>query len=162
MVDKREFPDYYVSAADSASNRTVGRLLDQFKARFIVHQLMEGVPFSELRTTIELKDIGLFFEGLGYWAPQKIVQSYEDGIVVFSVKADIMDQLIASGVVDSRVLFHLKKMGEEADRFVQITNDLVRDFTIEYRKELAKYPDLFPSLFADSSSRGRWTEGDGP
>ncbi|MDZ4677899.1 MAG: SUMF1/EgtB/PvdO family nonheme iron enzyme, partial [Oligoflexia bacterium] len=153
-MDPREFPDYYVSAAGSASDRTVIRLFDQLKARFIVHQLMEGVAFKDLRTTIEMKDLGLFFEGLGYWAPQKISHSYgQDGLLHFSNSSPVIERLISSGVVDARVKFHLEMMLDEAKDFVQVLNSVTHEFMDSYKKEITKYPDLFPSLFVSDKSR---------
>jgi len=147
-MDAREFPDYYVSAAGSASDRTAIKLFDQFKARFVVHQLMQGVAFKDLRTTIEMKDLGLFFEGLGYWGPQKIEHSYsQDGVLQFANSSQVIERLIGSGVVDARVKFHLGMMLEEAKDYVQVLNSAVSDFMQEYKKEVTKYPDLFPSLF---------------
>lgn len=147
-MDPREFPDYYVSASGSASDRTVIKLFDQLKARFIVHQLMSGVAFKDLRTTIEMKDLGLFFEGLGYWAPQKIKHSYnQEGILQFESKSEVIERLIGSGVVDARVKFHLEMMMEEAKEFTQVLNSSMVEFMKEYKKEITKYPDLFPSLF---------------
>ncbi len=155
-MDAREFPDYYVSAAGSASDRTVIRLFDQLKARFIVHQLMSGVAFKDLRTTIEMKDLGLFFEGLGYWAPQKIEQSYnQEGILQFSNKSEVIERLIGSGVVDARVKFHLEMMIEEAKDFAQVLNSSIGEFMQEYKKEITKYPDLFPSLFVNEKSHNQ-------
>lgn len=147
-MDPREFPDYYVSAAGSASDRTLIKLFDQFKARFIAHQLMQGVPFKDLRTTIELKDLGLFFEGLGYWAPQKIEFFYnQEGILTFKNDSQVIERLIRSGVVDSRVRFQLEMMLDEAQDYVRVLNSTVSEFIQNYRREITNYPDLFPSLF---------------
>lgn len=155
-MDPREFPDYYVSAAGSASDRTMIKLFDQFKARFIAHQLMQGVAFKDLRTTIELKDLGLFFEGLGYWAPQKIEASYnQDGVLTFKNDSQVIERLIGSGVVDSRVKFHLEMMMEEAKDYAQVLNSTVGEFMQEYKKEITKYPDLFPSLFVHERTGGQ-------
>lgn len=155
-MDPREFPDYYVSAAGSASDRTMIKLFDQFKSRFIVHQLMSGVAFKDLRTTIEMKDLGLFFEGLGYWAPQKIEASYnQDGLLTFKSDSQVIEKLIGSGVVDSRVKFHLEMMMEEAKDYVQVLNSTVGEFMQEYKKEITKYPDLFPSLFVHERTGGQ-------
>lgn len=155
-MDPREFPDYYVSAAGSASDRTMIKLFDQFKARFIAHQLMQGVAFKDLRTTIELKDLGLFFEGLGYWAPQKIEFSYnQDGILTFRNDSQVIERLIGSGVVDSRVKFHLEMMLEEAKDYAQVLNSTVGEFMQDYKREITKYPDLFPSLFVHERTGGQ-------
>jgi len=153
-MDAREFPDYYVSAAGSASDRTVIRLFDQLKARFIVNQMMQGVAFKDLRTTIEMKDLGLFFEGLGYWGPQKIEHTYsQDGVLQFSNKSDVLERLIGSGVVDARVKFHLEMMIEESKDYVQVLNSSIGEFMQEYKKEITKYPDLFPSLFVNDKAQ---------
>lgn len=155
-MDAREFPDYYVSAAGSASDRTVIKLFDQLKARFIVNQLMQGVAFKDLRTTIEMKDLGLFFEGLGYWAPQKIEHTYnQDGVLQFSNKSEVIERLISSGVVDSRVKFHLEMMLEEAKDYVQVLNSSVNEFMQAYKQEITKYPDLFPSLFVNERAQAQ-------
>ena len=152
QMDPREFPDYYVSAAGSASDRTVIKLFDQFKARFIVHQLMQGVAFKDIRTTIELKDLGLFFEGLGYWAPQKIEASTSpEGVLTFRNDSQVIERLISSGVVDSRVKFHLEMMLDEAKDYVQVLNSSVGEFMQEYKKEITKYPDLFPGSFGSGN-----------
>lgn len=144
-MDPREFPDYYVAAAGSASDRTFIRLMDQLKARFIVHQMMEGVPYQNIRTTIELKDLGLFFEGLGYWAPQKIVATEAlDGVIQFANDSRTIEKLLASGVADSRVKFHLEMMLEESKDFTRVLNSVTGDFMATYKKEIAKYPNLFP------------------
>jgi formylglycine-generating enzyme required for sulfatase activity/MoxR-like ATPase len=143
----RDNPDYYVAASGSASDRTVIKLIDQFKARFIVHQLMQGVAFKDIKTTIEMKDLNLFFEGLGYWAPQKIVSSYnQDGTLEFKNDSQVIERLLGSGVLDSRVRFHLKMMIEEARDYAQVANSVVQDFVTEYKSEITKYPDLFPSM----------------
>ncbi len=153
-MDAREFPDYYVSAAGSASDRTIIKLFDQFKARFIVHQLMSGVAFKDLRTTIEMKDLGLFFEGLGYWAPQRIESTYsQDGVLQFANRSDVIERLIGSGVVDARVKFHLEMMLEEAKDFAQVLNSSIGDFMQQYKGEITKYPDLFPSLFVNGKAQ---------
>lgn len=155
-MDAREFPDYYVSAAGSASDRTIIKLFDQLKARFIVNQLMQGVAFKDLRTTIEMKDLGLFFEGLGYWAPQKIEHTYnQDGVLQFSNKSEVIERLITSGVVDSRVKFHLEMMLEEAKDYTQVLNSAINEFMQEYKKEITKYPDLFPSLFVNERAQAQ-------
>ncbi len=155
-MDAREFPDYYVSAAGSASDRTVIKLFDQFKARFIVNQLMQGVAFKDLRTTIEMKDLGLFFEGLGYWGPQKIDHVYsQDGVLQFSNKSEVIERLIGSGVVDARVKFHLEMMVEEAKDYAQVLNSSIGEFMQEYKKEITKYPDLFPSLFVNDRAQAQ-------
>jgi formylglycine-generating enzyme required for sulfatase activity/MoxR-like ATPase len=145
-MDPREFPDYYVSASGSASDRTVIRLIDQFKARFIVHQLMQGVPFKDIKTTVEMKDLNLFFEGLGYWAPQKIVSHFNtDGTLEFKNDSQVIEKLLGSGVLDSRVRFHLEMMIDEARDFVQVANSVTQDFMTGYKSEITKYPELFPS-----------------
>lgn len=145
-MDPREFPDYYVSASGSASDRTVIKLIDQFKARFIVHQLMQGVPFKDIKTTVEMKDLNLFFEGLGYWAPQKIVSHFNtDGTLEFKNDSQVIERLLGSGVLDSRVRFHLEMMIDEARDFVQVANSVTQDFMSEYKSEITKYPELFPS-----------------
>ena len=124
--------------------------MDQFRARFIVHQLMNGVRFKDLRTKIELKDLGLFFEGMGYWAPQTIKTSYNDaGVLTFENDSHVLENLSGSGLLDSRVRFHVDMMKDEARDFVQILNGIVGEFITEYRTEIAKYPELFPSLFAE-------------
>jgi len=152
QMDPREFPDYYVSAAGSASDRTVIKLFDQFKARFIVHQLMQGVAFKDIRTTIELKDLGLFFEGLGYWAPQKIEASTSpEGVLTFKNDSQVIERLISSGVVDSRVKFHLEMMLDEAKDYVQVLNSSVGEFIQQYKKEITKYPELFPGSFGSGT-----------
>ncbi len=145
-MDPREFPDYYVSAAGSASDRTVIKLIDQFKARFIVHQLMQGVAFKDIKTTVEMKDLNLFFEGLGYWAPRKITSHYnQDGTLEFKNDSQVIERLLGSGVLDSRVRFHLEMMVDEARDYVQVANSVTQDFMTEYKSEITKYPDLFPS-----------------
>ncbi len=145
-MDPREFPDYYVAASGSASDRTFIKLIDQFKARFIVHQLMQGVAFKDMKTTIEMKDLNLFFEGLGYWAPQKIVSSFNhDGTLEFKNDSQVIERLLSSGVLDSRVRFHLEMMLDEAKDYVQVANSVAQDFMTEYKSEITKYPDLFPS-----------------
>ncbi len=144
QMDAREFPDYYVSATSSASDRTVNKLIDQLKARFVIHQMMNGVDFKDLRTTIEMKDLGLFFEGLGYWAPQKIDSIMQDGMPQFKNNSLVMESLIGSGVVDSRVKSHLEMMLEEARDYVSVLNEITSDFMQEYKKEITKYPELFP------------------
>lgn len=155
-MDAREFPDYYVSAAGSASDRTVIKLFDQLKARFIVNQLMQGVAFKDLRTTIEMKDLGLFFEGLGYWAPQKIEHTYnQDGVLQFNNKSEVIERLITSGVVDSRVKFHLEMMLEEAKDYTQVLNSAINEFMQAYKQEITKYPDLFPSLFVNERAQAQ-------
>src|SRR5205085_1075486 len=133
----REFPDYYVAASGSASDRTVIKLIDQFKARFIVHQLMQGVPFKDIKTTIEMKDLNLFFEGLGYWAPQKIVSHYnQDGTLEFKNDSQVIERLLGSGVLDSRTRFHLEMMIDEARDFAQVANSVAQDFMAEYKSEI--------------------------
>ena len=147
LMDAREFPEYYVSAAGSASDRTFIKLMDQFRARFIVHQLMDGVAFKDLRTTITLKDFALFFEGLGYWAPQKIVASGDqNGVVTFSNDAHVIENLLGSGVLDSRVRFHVEMMLDEAKDYVQVLNSVVGDFTHNYNSEIARHTEIFPSV----------------
>ena len=147
-MDSREFPDYYVSAAGSASDRTLIKLLDQLKARKIVHQLMNDVPVSELKTSIEVPDIALFFEGLGYWAPQTISVRYaDDGIVEFEAHSDVIQNLIQSGVVDARTKYHLEMMVDEAKDFVNAANSTVREFMSRFKDEIAKYPNLFPGAY---------------
>ncbi len=146
-MDPREFPDYYVSAAGSASDRTVIKLIDQFKARFIVHQMMQGVAFKDIRTTVAMKDLNLFFEGLGYWAPQKITSSYnQDGTLEFKNDSAVIERLLGSGVLDSRTRFHLEMMIDEARDYVQVVNSVTQDFMSEYKSEITKYPELFPGL----------------
>ena len=146
-MDPREFPDYYVAAAGSASDRTFIRLMDQLKARFIVHQLMEGVPHQSLRTKIEMKDLGLFFEGLGYWAPQKIIASAaQDGVIQFANQSETIEKLLSSGVTGTRVKFQLEMMLEEAKDFTRVLNSVTGDFMTVYKKEIAKYPNLFPGV----------------
>ncbi|HVK62762.1 MAG TPA: AAA family ATPase [Bdellovibrionales bacterium] len=157
-MDSREFPDYYVSAAGSASDRTVIKLFDQLKARFIVHQLMEGVPFADLKTTIEVKDLGLFFEGLGYWAPQEIQHQYDNGLLTFRNDSSVIERLISSGIVDSRVKFHLEMMAEEAKDYTQVLNSVIGEFIAEYNKEIAQHPELFPSLFNSEAARNQATQ----
>lgn len=138
-------PDYYVTAAGSVSDRSFIQVYDQFKARFIVHQLMQGVPFKDLKTTVEMKDLNLFFEGLGYWAPQKIVShNNPDGTLEFRNDSQVIERLLGSGVLDSRVRFHLKMMLDEARDFVQVANSVTQNFMSEYKSEIAKYPELFP------------------
>ncbi|GIL17011.1 MAG: hypothetical protein BroJett040_07620 [Oligoflexia bacterium] len=155
QMDAREFPDYYVSATSSASDRTFIKLLDQLKARFIVHQLMNGVAYKDLRTTIEMKDLNLFFEGLGYWAPQKITPTYnQDGILQFNHESAVLDGLISQGVLDKRVKYQVEQMKDEAKDYAQVINTVVSDFIHAYRNEIVKYPELFPSLFANEKSRG--------
>ena len=149
-MDPREFPDYYVAAGGSASDRTVIKLIDQFKARFIVHQLMQGVPFKDIKTTIEMKDLNLFFEGLGYWAPQKITSYFnQDGTLEFKNDSQVIERLLGSGVLDSRVRFHLEMMIDEARDFSQVANSVTQDFMAEYKSEITKYPDLFPSIIGN-------------
>ena len=146
LMDAREFPEYYVSAAGSASDRTFIKLMDQLRARFIVHQLMSGVAFKDLRTTIEMKDLGLFFEGLGYWAPQKINVAYNrEGVPTFNNDSHVIETLLGQGVLDSRVRFHVEMMLEEAKDFVQVINSVVGDFAHDYNTEIARHRDLFPN-----------------
>ena len=147
LMDAREFPEYYVSAAGSASDRTFIKLMDQFRARFIVHQLMNGVAFKDLRTTIKLEDLSLFFEGLGYWAPQKIVSARDrNGVVTFSNDSHVLENLLGSGVLDSRVRFHVEMMLDEAKDYVQVLNSVVGDFTHNYNSEIARHTEIFPSV----------------
>ncbi|OFZ29028.1 MAG: hypothetical protein A2622_13120 [Bdellovibrionales bacterium RIFCSPHIGHO2_01_FULL_40_29] len=154
-MDPREFPDYYVSAAGSASDRTVIKLIDQFKARFIVHQMMQGVAFRDIKTTVQMKDLNLFFEGLGYWAPQKIISiSHPDGTLEFKNDSQVIERLLGSGVLDSRTRFHLEMMIDEARDYIQVVNSVTQDFMSEYKSEITKYPELFPSL-SQSSQRSK-------
>ena len=152
LMDAREFPEYYVSAAGSASDRTFIKLMDQFRARFIVHQLMNGVTFKDLRTKIEMKDLGLFFEGLGYWAPQKIDSHSKDGVITFSNDSHVIENLLGSGVLDSRVRFHVEMMLDEAKDFVQVLNSVVGDYDHDYKSEIARHTELFPSLLENSET----------
>lgn len=142
----KDKPDYYVTATGSVSDRSFNQLFDQFKARFIVHQLMQGVPFKDIKTTVEMKDLNLFFEGLGYWAPQKIVSHFNaDGTLEFRNDSQVIEKLLGSGVLDSRVRFHLEMMIDEARDFVQVANSVTQDFMAGYKSEITKYPELFPS-----------------
>ncbi len=153
-TDARENPDYYVMASSSASNRSVIVYFDLIKSRFIINQLMAGIPFEKLRTKIELKDLGLFFEGLAYWSPQKLSFGYDaDGILEFNRSTEVLDRLIASGIVDTRVKYHLEMMLEESRDYVQVLNTVVKGFLVDFKKEIAKYPDIFPSLFIDRKTR---------
>ena len=153
-MDPREFPDYYVSAAGSASDRTFIKLVDQLKARFVVHQLMNGVPFKDINTIIKMKDLGLFFEGLGYWAPQKIEShSNLDGTLEFKNESSVIERLLGSGVVDARVRFHLEMMLDEARDYIQVVNSVTQDFMTEYKSQVTKYPDLFPGLTATTGAK---------
>jgi MoxR-like ATPase len=157
-MDPKEFPEYYVSAAGSASDRSFIKLMDQLPARFIIHQLMEGVAYKDLRTTIEMKDLNLFFEGLGYWAPQKIVASYDsNGILNFQNDSHILETLVNvnSGVLDQRVKYHVNMMIDEAKDFSGVLNSVVGSFIQEYHAEISKYPELFPSLFSDGARPGQ-------
>lgn len=155
-MDPREFPDYYVSASGSASDRTFIKLLDQFKARFIVHQLMQGVAYKDVSTTVTAKDIALFFEGLGYWAPQKVLATTNnEGKLEFVQDSSTIDRLIASGVIDQRVKYHLNEMKEEAKDFVQVANDVTQTFLSNYKAEIAKYPDLFPAQAITSQNQSQ-------
>lgn len=150
-MDPREFPDYYISAAGSASDRTLIKLLDQMKARVIIHQAMNGVPYANLKKLIEVSDIGLFFEGLGYWAPQTISHHYaEDGIIEFTADSTTLNNLIQSGIVDSRTRYQLEAMISEAKDFVDIANSTIRTFMTQYRDEIAKYPNLFPGAYKEN------------
>lgn len=150
-MDPREFPDYYVSAAGSASDRTVIKLIDQFKARFIVNQMMQGVAYKDIRTKVEMKDLNLFFEGLGYWAPQKITSSYhQDGTLEFKNDSQVIERLLGSGVLDTRVRFHLEMMIDEARDYVQVANSVTQDFMSEYKSEITKYPELFPGALSQN------------
>jgi hypothetical protein len=129
-------------------------LNQQIKARFIVHQLMEGVPYNQLRLTIELKDLNLFFEGLGYWSPQHINASYDkDGLLEFQQDAKTLDALLASGVLDARVKYHITMMMDEGREYSQVINDVIRQFQVEYKAMIAQYPELFPSLFQTQEAR---------
>lgn len=154
-IDSRANPDYYVAAASSSSDRTTIKVIDQLKARLIINQLMSGVPFKNLRTTIEMKDLNLLFEGLGYWSPQKITSHFNsDGTIEFTRDSKIIDTLLTSGIVDSRVAFHLKMMKDEADDFISVTNSVVREFMGEYKLQVTKYPDLFPMSLGEKDSAG--------
>ena len=149
QMDPREFPDYYV-AASLASNRTFNALMKQFKARFIVHQLMQGVAFKDIRTHVELRDLDLFFEGLAYWAPQKITHSYNsEGVLTFKNESPVLEKLLGSGVLDSRVKFHIQMMLEESQDYSKVLNSVVGDFVVKYKAMIIQYPDLFPSWFAE-------------
>jgi MoxR-like ATPase len=151
-MDPREYPNYYVSASGSASDRTFIKLLDQLKARTLVHQLMNGVAYKDLKTQVSMKEVSLFFEGLAYWGPQKIEPYYNaEGVIQFKVNSSLIDQLLQSGAVDSRTRYHLEAMIEEAKDFVSITNSSVHDFISQFQVEIAKFPDLFPGLFNDNS-----------
>lgn len=147
LEDPRAYPDYYVPAA-TMSNRTAGKLQEQLKSRLIVSQLMEGVPFEKLRFEVDIQDLHLFFEGMGYWAPQSLKSSYDaHGIIEFSVEQKIMQALSENPQVPSRVRYHVGKMMEEGTDMVEVLNSEVRKFVITYREVIAKYPNLFPSLF---------------
>jgi formylglycine-generating enzyme required for sulfatase activity len=53
------------------------------------------------------------------------------------------------------VKFHLEMMLEEAKDYAQVLNSAVGDFMQEYKKEVTKYPDLFPSLLSDDVVHAR-------
>lgn len=144
--DPRAYPDYYVPAS-TMSNRTAGKLMKQFKARFIVSQLMAGVPYEKLRTKVDVEDLRLYFEGMAYWSPQSFTKEYgADGLIEFKNDQTILSALAASPQVNSRTKFHINMMLEEGRDFTEVADAAVREFAIEYRELIAKYPRLFPSL----------------
>lgn len=146
-TQKQLYPDYYVSAVGSYSDKNFNELVEQFKARFIIRQLIDGVEFKDVRTKIELKDLSLFFEGMGYWAPQQIkVSTDRDGLLQFASESHIMDKLTESGLLSSRVMYHQKKMQEESVVYAKIINDVVPQFQSQYRELVAQYPNLFKAL----------------
>ncbi|MNS93752.1 hypothetical protein D3C72_1279460 [compost metagenome] len=154
LQDQQYVPNYYVPGSEVASNRTFLALMDQIKSRFIVNQLMEGVPYDQVRLTIELKDLHLYFEGLGYWAPQSIKVGYDsDGVLLFTHEADTITRLLDSGVLDPRVKYHLGQMKDEGREYTQVLNDVIRQFQIDYKAMIAKFPELFPSLFQNREVR---------
>jgi MoxR-like ATPases len=169
MVEHRQDPvynpHYYVPGTEVASNRTYLALMNQIKSRFIVHQLMDGVPYEKVRLSIDLQDLALFFEGLGYWAPQNIKAGRDsDGVLHFTHEADTLTRLIDSGRVDARVKYHLNMMKDEGREFTQVLNDVIRQFQIDYKAMIAQYPQLFPSLFnaeARAKFEKEYNEGNG-
>jgi MoxR-like ATPase len=149
-------PDYYIPAA-SPSNRTWGALLDQFKARILVEQMLAGVPYENLKTEVEMKDLAHFFEGMGYWGPFSINVEYNaQGLVQVVAKKDQLVNLINSPNVSRRQKEQLKAIEGEADDFVSATNTVVQTFVLEFRDTIAQFPNLFPTLFGSEEARLAW------
>jgi MoxR-like ATPase len=159
--DPAEFPDYYVKAT-SGSNRTFIALLDQVRASFIVSQVMEGVPFKDVKFDVEIKDIPLFLKGLGYWTPIKINPEYDqNGFLKFNLAASSLQKLKDAPTINQRSRYALGAMYEESQDFVDIANNKVHQLLINYREIIAKFPHLFPSLFESDEARDKYLKKPG-
>lgn len=59
--------------ANQFSNRSVRKMIQILKAAFIVEQLWDRVPYSELRTQMRRSDLNLLLTGAAYGGPSRIV-----------------------------------------------------------------------------------------
>jgi MoxR-like ATPase len=154
--DFAEYPNYYVMAS-SPSNRTFIRLLDQFKAQFILDQVKRGTTLSNLNFEVRLSDLHLFLNGLGHWGPFEIKTAYDNnGIIRFELEPGLLGKLKDSPRVNSRNRYVMQNILDEAKDFTDITNAEVHDLLVSYREIVAQFPNLFPSLFATPADHKDW------
>jgi MoxR-like ATPase len=154
-------PEPYIRAS-IPSNRTLPALVEQFKQRVLVEQMLAGVPYNELRTEVQISDIAYFFEGLGYWAPysygsNSIKFEYtSNGLIEFKADDAQIIALLNSTRISATQKTSLGYMHGELKAYIAASNEVVQTFVLQYRDIIARFPHLFPTLFGSDQARENW------
>lgn len=142
----REFPDYYIGANSTASDRSwMKSLINVFRAQILVSQLTEGVSFDDLRLTAEPEDIALFFNTISYWTPLKMKSTGEKGSLSFLADDTQLKAIIDSGRYSDRILYFLKKIQEDGTSYSTISSDVWHNFHTKFIDYINQNPLLWQS-----------------